>query len=95
MKIVIRKENGEEFLLKDFLEDYASAKDPVAKETLDAVLSKLKSSIYEEINALWHRFYQHEAGHIPPVKTVAQLQEVLERLGLDKEYIVEKQRLYI
>lgn len=58
-------------------------------------LSYMVESLSSYVKYLNEAFYQHQKGHIPPIKSVAQMEKALKNLGLESEYSVEKPSIYV
>lgn len=53
-----------------------------------------RSYMMEEIAYLEKRIRNHEKDHIPAIKGAGQMKKVIERLGLEEDYEVEKAKIY-
>jgi hypothetical protein len=84
-------------------EKYATVEDvdekihSVVWSMADALMKEVQwqmNWINSEIDYLYTRFYRHEDGHLPSIKSPAQMEGALKALGINEDYEVKKKVIY-
>jgi len=80
----------------DSLEDFIEWVEPLQNEIND--LRSMLQSVFIRLDYqsqdFWDYVSRHGQGHLPPIKSASQMANVLKKLGLDKDYIVQPQTIY-
>lgn len=71
----------------------ATASEPVNEEiycALNEMCSYMMDRMYRLEDRLYSLFWEHEEGHLPPIKGAGSMEQALKALGLDADYEVRK-----
>ena len=83
---------------KEIKGNYTAEKAVDAANIIDDLVSNVSRRIdyiHQRIDSLSNDLYDHKySGHIPPIKSVEQMNKALKSLGLDSEYDVAKRTIF-